>query len=171
MKFYELINKDGSLYTTIQTDDPQRNLEGTQINFPQVVAFREVIQQPEPELDLETLKVMKLAEMKAARDRAEQGGFEYMGQILDSDSVSCQRITIASQSALLAQLAGQKFPGLVWICADGYGLEMTGSQVIQMPAALAVHSEKIHDTYRQIKAQIEAVETIEELEAVTWPKS
>jgi|GEM_PF-5374973 hypothetical protein len=171
MKKYELLNEDGSVYTTIETDDPQRNLEATQANVPQVVAFREVVQQPEPELDLETLKVMKLAEMKAARDRAEQGGFEYMGQILDSDSVSCQRITVASQSALLAQLAGQDFPGLVWICADGYGLEMTGPQVIQMPTALAVHSEKIHGTYRLLKAQIDKSETIEELEEIEWPKS
>jgi len=49
MKIYELINADGSLYTTVETDDPQRELEVTQKYSPSVASFREYIE-PEPEI-------------------------------------------------------------------------------------------------------------------------
>ena len=37
-------------------------------------------------------------EINLARDNAEQGGFEYMGKVFDSDQVSCQRISCAAQA-------------------------------------------------------------------------
>jgi|GEM_PF-5309522 len=40
---YEFLNKDGSFYTLIQTDSPQKELEATQQYNPNVASFREYI--------------------------------------------------------------------------------------------------------------------------------
>ena len=51
---------------------------------------------------LNELKEAKRAEINQARDEAEQGGFEYMGKVFDSDPISCQRISMAAQAMALA---------------------------------------------------------------------
>ncbi len=65
-----------------------------------------------PKQSLDELKLAKRAEINAARDAAEQGGFEYLGKTFDSDQISAQRISMAAQAMALAP----EESSIVWTC-------------------------------------------------------
>lgn len=125
--------------------------------------------EPEPEPTLEELKSSKWAVIKNIRDRLEQSGAPYLGKILDSDTVSVQRITIAVQAAQAAIAADQAFT-LAWTMQDNTAMEMDAAQVVGMSVALAQYSDSLHQIARGIREQIEAAETTGELEAISWPE-
>lgn len=118
---------------------------------------------------LEELKTRKWNQIRVERDQLEQAGVPYLGKILDSDTVSVQRIAIAVQAAQAAIAAEQPFT-LVWTTQDNTPLTMVAAQVVGMSVALAQYSDSLHQTARALREQIEAAETVEELEAVTWPE-
>ena len=70
-----------------------------------------------PKQPLEELKLIKRAEINQARDNAEQGGFEYMGKVFDSDEISCIRMTCAAQAMQLATMSEEN-PTITWTCQD-----------------------------------------------------
>ena len=94
MKIYEFLLEDGSIFSTVPTDDPEHEFENTKLHTP-VVSYREVV---EVKPTLEELKENKRLELKVVRDEKEAGGFFYLGKILDSDSNAVQRITTTAQS-------------------------------------------------------------------------
>ena len=115
------------------------------------------------------LKTAKWSEIRAKRDTLEQSGVPYMGKVIDSDTVSVQRIAIAVQAAQAAISAGVEFT-LEWTCADNSILTMTAEQVVGMSVALAQYSDSLHQTARGLREQIEAAETAEDLTAIVWPE-
>jgi hypothetical protein len=46
---YEFLNKDGSRYTLMETETPERDLEGIQKYNPDVISYQEYVE-PEPEI-------------------------------------------------------------------------------------------------------------------------
>lgn len=123
----------------------------------------------EQEKPLDDLKAEKRVEINKARDAAEQGGFEYMDKIFDSDSVSCQRIACAAQSmAIIEVQEGEPEPVIVWTCQDNTTIPLTASQLQGLVVALAMHSNACHQRASELKAQVEAAETAEELEKIRW---
>ena len=116
------------------------------------------------EPSLNELKEAKRAEINAARDQAEQGGFEYMGKVFDSDPISCQRISMAAQAMALADDTAT----ITWTCQDNTTIDLNKTQLIGMVAALAAWSNTCHQKATALKAQIDAAETAEELENITW---
>lgn len=119
--------------------------------------------------DIVELRANKWAQIKAERDRLEQSGVPYLGKILDSDTVSVQRIAIAVQAAQAAIAAGQPFT-LEWTTQDNTPLTMNAGQVVGMSVALAMYSDSLHQAARALREQIEAAETVEELEVISWPE-
>lgn len=118
---------------------------------------------------LDELKTAKWAEIKAKRDTLEQAGVPYLGKVIDSDTVSVQRIAIAVQAAQAAISAGVEF-ALDWTCADNTVLTMTAAEVVGMSVALAQHADSLHQTARGLRERIEAATTTEELAAIKWPE-
>lgn len=124
--------------------------------------YFEVVAIPAPPLD--EIKTLKWNEIKSARDKAEQAGCPYMGSVLDSDSLSVQRINTAVQAA---QVVGESF-AVDWTMQDNTVIHMTYADVLGMPAALAVFSNDLHQKARGLREQINEAETVEEVEAITW---
>lgn len=117
---------------------------------------------PTPTLD--ELKSKKREEINQARDAAEQGGFEYMGKIFDSDQVSAQRISMAAQAMALAPDGTT----ITWTCQDNSTIDLTAQELVGLVVALATWSNACHEKATALKAKIEAAQTAEELELITW---
>ena len=112
---------------------------------------------------LNELKEAKRAEINQARDKAEQGGFEYMGKVFDSDPISCQRISMAAQAIALAPEGA----AITWTCQDNTTIDLAAKDLARLVVALANWSNTCHQKAATIKAQIEAAKTAEELEKIT----
>lgn len=117
-----------------------------------------------PERPLEELKEAKRAEINQARDASEQGGFEYMGKVFDSDQVSAQRISMAAQAMALAPDGTT----ITWTCQDNSTIDLTAQELVGLVVALATWSNACHEKATALKAKIEAAQTAEELELITW---
>lgn len=115
-----------------------------------------------PTQPLSELKAIKRAEVNRARDEKEQGGFEYLGKMFDSDSISCQRISCAAQAFSMAEDTAT----IVWTCQDNSTIELNKTQLLGLVVALAQHSNTCHEEATAIKKRIEAAQTAEELEQI-----
>ena len=120
-----------------------------------------------PQKSLDKLKLEKRAEINAASDAAEQGGFFYMGKVFDSDMVSCIRIQGAAQSMQAAAMV-EEVPTITWTCKDNSIIELTAQELLGLSVALAEWSNTCHQKATALKAQIEAATSKEELENITW---
>ncbi len=120
-----------------------------------------------PERTLDEIKADKRQQINSKRDTLEQSGFPYMNQMIDSNAVSVQRITVAVQAAQAAIAAGQTF-SIDWKCQDNSVLTLDAAAMIGMPVALAMNADQIHQTAREKKALIDAAVSAAEVEAVEW---
>lgn len=121
-----------------------------------------IVELPKPSLD--ELKSKKRAEINQARNATEQGGFEYMGKVFDSDQVSCIRISSAAQAMQYAQDDAT----ITWTTQDNSTIDLNKSQLMGLVVALAQHSNECHQKATTLKAQIESCTTKEELNNIKW---
>ena len=121
-----------------------------------------IVEIPQPTLD--ELKALKRAEINQARDKAEQGGFEYMGKIFDSDQVSCIRISSAAQAMQYADDTAT----ITWTTQDNSTIDLNKSQLMGLVVALAQWSNTCHQKATALKAQINACDSKEALDKVKW---
>ena len=117
-----------------------------------------------PVQPLDELKNLKRAEINQARDAEEQGGFEYLGKVFDSDQVSCIRMSSAAQAMQYAPDDAI----ITWTTQDNSTIDLNKSQLMGLVVALAQHSNTCHQKATALKAQIEACETKEELDKIVW---
>ena len=122
-----------------------------------------------PQKTLAELKEAKRAEINAARDAAEQGGFEYMGKVFDSDPISCQRISCAAQAMQISALAATT-PTITWTCQDNTTIDLNPSELLGLVGALAAWSNSCHIKATALKEQIEACQSAEALAQISWDK-
>ena len=115
-------------------------------------------------LTLDELKFNKRSEINQARDKSEQGGFEYMGKTFDSDQVSCIRISSAAQAMQYASDDAI----ITWTTQDNSTIDLNKSQLMGLVVALAQHSNECHQKATALKERIDVCKTKEELEAITW---
>ena len=115
------------------------------------------------------LKGYAPAEINAARDAAEQGGFEYMGKVFDSDPISCQRISCAAQAMQISALAAAT-PTITWTCQDNTTIDLNPSELLGLVGALAAWSNSCHIKATALKEQIEACQSAEALAQISWDK-
>lgn len=146
--------------------DRRKEIEGLLHRFFQINEIPKIII-PEPvvpELTLEELKILKRAEINNYRDRVEQGGFEYLGKVFDSDQVSCIRMSSAAQAMQFAPDDAI----ITWTCQDNTTIDLNKAQIMGLVVALAQHSNECHKKATALKAQIDACETKEELDKIVW---
>ena len=105
---------------------------------------------------LDEIKTQKWAEIKSQRDPLEFGGFEFEGNVYDSDQVSQGRI-------MGAALAGID---QVWTLANNTTVELSATQLQQLYAALQAHIASVHERGRIARLAIESAETKEEVESI-----
>ena len=117
-----------------------------------------------PQQPIDELKDLKRSEINKARDAAEQGGFMYLGKAFDSDQISAQRISMAAQAMALADDTAK----ITWTCQDNSTIDLTAQELVGLVVALAQHSNTCHEKATALKAKIEAAQTAEELENITW---
>ena len=105
---------------------------------------------------LDEIKAQKWAEIKSQRDQLEFGGFEFDGNIYDSDQVSQGRII------------GAAFAGIpqTWTLANNTTVELTALQLQQLYAALQSHIASVHERGRIARQLIFEAETKEQVEAI-----
>ena len=146
-------------------DEPLPNKDGYKVVYKDGWKYEEIPQpKPEPEPTLYELKSQKRAEINSARDRTEQGGFEYLGKTFDSDPISCQRISTAAQAMAFAP----EETAIVWTCQDNTTISLNKTQLAGLVAALAMHSNTCHQKATALKAEVEKAKSKEELEKITW---
>lgn len=114
--------------------------------------------------DFKNKKEIKRIEINNARDKAEQGGFEYLGKVFDSDPVSCQRILGAS---LAAQNASEYFK-ITWTCKDNSTIELNATELVGLSKALVSWSNECHQKASELKSQIDNATTKEDLDSISW---
>lgn len=146
-------------------DEPLPSKDGYKVVYNNGWKY-EKLPEPEvtPEPTLDELKSQKRAEINYVRDRTEQGGFEYLGKTFDSDQISAQRISMAAQAMALADDTAK----ITWTCQDNTTIDLNKTQLVGMVAALAEWSNTCHQKATALKAKIEAAQTAEELENITW---
>jgi len=105
---------------------------------------------------LDEIKDQKWAAIKTDRDELEFGGFEFEGNIYDSDQVSQGRI-------MGAVIAGVD---QVWTLADNTTVTLSASQLQQLYAALQAHIASAHERGRIARQLIYEAETKEQVEAI-----
>lgn len=117
-----------------------------------------------PTQPLDELKSLKRAEINKARDKAEQGGFEYLCKVFDSDQVSCIRMSSAAQAMSLADDTAT----ITWTTQDNSTIDLNKSQLMGLVVALAEWSNTCHQKATTLKAQIDACDSKEELDKIKW---
>ena len=105
---------------------------------------------------LDEIKEQKWDAVKSQRAQLEFGGFEYAGNIYDSDQVSQGRIMGAAAAGV----------DQVWTLADNATVELSSSQLQQLYAALQAHIASVHERGRIARQLIFGAETKEEVEAI-----
>ncbi|MDT8901175.1 DUF4376 domain-containing protein [Anaeroselena agilis] len=119
---------------------------------------------PTPALD--ALKAAKWEAVKAERDRREAGGFEYLGNIFDSDPTSVIRLTVAVAAARSAISAGQTGLSFAWTLQDNTVATLSVDEFIGLPLALAANANDLHQHARVLRERIYAATTAEEIQAI-----
>ena len=118
--------------------------------------------------DDEVLSASKAEANTLRRDRrtqAELAGFSHQGHPLDSDRDSILRIANAAASALSAILTQQPWE-TSWRCADETDLPLDAPGMLALQGALAYHGQACHSASQAISADIEAAETVAQIEAL-----
>ena len=105
---------------------------------------------------LDEIKAQKWAEIKAERDQLEFGGFEFGGNIYDSDQVSQGRIMGAAVAGV----------DQTWTLANNTTVELTAQQLKELYAALQSHIASVHERGRIARQLIFEAETKERVELV-----
>jgi len=90
-----------------------------------------------------------------------------MGYRFDSDINSQRRITVAVQAAQAAFANNQPFT-INWTCQDNSVAVLSASELMDMPVAMALAGDALHQKARNLKALIDAATTAEEVQAVVW---
>jgi len=107
---------------------------------------------------IDEIKAQKWAELKSQRNQLEFGGFEFDGNIYDSDQVSQGRIMGAAAAEV----------DQTWTLADNSTVELTAQQLKELYAALQAHIAGVHERGRIARQKIETALTYEEIEAVNF---
>lgn len=105
---------------------------------------------------LDDIKAQKWDEIKSQRDRLEFGGFEFEGNVYDSDQVSQGRIMGAAAAGV----------DQTWTLANNTTVELTALQLQQLYAALQTHIAGVHERGRIARQLIFEAETKEQIESI-----
>ena len=122
---------------------------------------------PEPEPPtLDEVKASKIAELKFIRDTEEVKPIRTDKGIFDYDEKARDRLYIARQ-ALTDNGGGE----IVWTTADNQRVSMEIADFAAINGAAAVRSNELHIKYNELKIQVNACKTVEEVNAIQWTET
>lgn len=121
-----------------------------------------------PKKPLDQAKTEQKAKLNSARDLAEQGGFEYLGKVFDSDPISCQRISCAAQALQVVPASEGTEPTITWTCQDNSTIDLNASELMGLVVALAAWSNSCHERATKLKAKVDQAYSVELVESITW---
>lgn len=111
---------------------------------------------------LDELKQAKINEFKNIRDKKEVNPIAYNGNLFDFDDKARDRIN----SAIIAlSITGQS---IEWTTADNTNVAVTAQDLRNIIANVAVRSNALHVKYRELKEQVLACTTAEEVAEIVW---
>lgn len=105
---------------------------------------------------IDEVKTQKWTEVKSHRDQLEFGGFNFDGNIYDSDQASQGRIMGAASAGI----------DQTWTLADNTTVALSALQLQQLYAALQAHIASVHARGRIARQLIFEAETEEEVGAI-----
>lgn len=148
--------------------EPLTDKEGYKIKWNgEAWEYEEIPVPPEPEPPtLDDVKAQKINELKAVRDAKEMEPVLYAARKFDFDSKSYERITAAIYAL---DLQGETST-ISWTLADNSSTPVTANDLRGVIAAAAVRSDALHTAYRALKAQVQAAETVDDVNNITWPE-
>ena len=111
---------------------------------------------------LDELKAKKRAEMAAARYAAEISGVTLSGATIRTDRESQALIT----GAALAASHDENY-SVTWKAKNGF-VTLNSAQIIAVAQAVRAHVEACFDREAELQTAIEAAETAEALDEITW---
>lgn len=114
--------------------------------------------------DLEAGRVRRWAAIKAERDRRDFGPITFGQFEVDADQQSRMDIMGALMSM---QITGQA--SRLWRCADNVMRQLTAAELGAVGAAIAARRQGLIETSDALYQQIQAAQTSEAVQAVTWP--
>ena len=123
---------------------------------------------PEPPYvpPLEDVQAAKISELKGIRDAKEVEPIRTDKGIFDYDDKSRDRLAIARQA--LTDAGGEGT--IMWTTADNQRVAMGVADFANINGAAALRSNSLHVLYNGLKEQVNACETVEEVEASHWPE-
>lgn len=105
---------------------------------------------------LDEIKAQKWTEIKSQRDQLEFGGFEFEGNIYDSDQASQGRIMGAAYAGI----------DQTWTLADNTTAELSAIQMQQLYVALQAHTASVHERGRIARVAVETASNKDEIESI-----
>ena len=114
---------------------------------------------------LDSVKVRTWERIKTARSVAETADFACGGVVYQADK---DRIVGTAQLALMAQAAGQPY-SIVWTLSDNTHLTLDAAGMTAVAAALGTQVASAFAIGLQLRQQIAAATSFEELDAIVWP--
>ena len=110
----------------------------------------------------EEIVAAKLSELKSTRDTRETEPVEYNGNRYDYDEKARDRINAA---IIALDITGQS---IEWTTADNTNVAVTAQDLRNIIAAVALRSNDLHVKYRELKEQVLACTTAEEVAEIAW---
>lgn len=110
----------------------------------------------------EEIVAAKLSELKSTRDTRETEPIEYNGNRYDYDEKARDRINAA---IIALDITGQS---IEWTTADNTNVAVTAQDLRNIIANVAVRSNVLHVKYRELKEQVLACATAEEVAEIVW---
>jgi len=126
--------------------------------------YYEVISIPLPSLD--EIKADKISELKTIRDAKEVEPVQTDKGLFDYDDKSRDRLAIARQA-----LTDNGGGSITWTTADNQRVPMGITDFAAINGAAAVRSNALHVKYNELKEQVNAAQTKEEVEEIHWPEA
>lgn len=115
--------------------------------------------------DLTASRASAWSAVKRERDAREFGTFEHAGATFDGDEAAQRRINLAVLGAQAALSAGQPW-SIDWTLADNSVITLSASDMIAVAESLGANIQAAHDWARDLRVQIEAAQTVEQLDAI-----
>lgn len=140
-------NENGAVMVELEKQDGKR-----------IFQIQEI---PPPPLD--EVKAAKIEELKTERTTREEAPVEYGGKLWDFDAKSRDRIT-AAVTAL--EVGGVE--SIEWTAHDDTSATLTVADLKGIVAAAALRGDALHKKYRELRDAVNAAETAEEVNAVSW---
>ena len=112
---------------------------------------------------LDEWKAKKIAELKSIRDALEVKPIEWNGALYDYDDKARDRLGIARRA-----IEDGIVDTIDWTTAGNTRVTIGLTDFIGINAAAAARSNMLHVKYNELKVQVHAAETAEDVAAVVW---